>query len=69
MLRGVVEKSEKLAVTGNYTQGSWLEPSVLCHRAMTTEHPPAFIILYTGGTDCLSCTPSRHPTSTVLGVS
>ena len=48
-----IEESEE---AGSYGESNhvWLEPPVLCHRAMTAGQPPTLTILYmycTGGTE------------------
>ena len=41
MLRVVVEKSEKLAVTGNYTQGSWNHQCFATELRQLNIHQPS----------------------------
>ena len=66
------EKSKKAGSRRELNpQHLWLEPPMLCHWAMTAGQPPAITILYmycTGGTECLSHTPSNHSVCTVCTI-
>ena len=62
-----IEENEvkRSAVTGNWTQNTWLELPVLCHWAMTKQ-PPASTILWLSGCR-ISATEHRQPKAGVLG--